>query len=177
MKFCPLCRTEYNDAALRFCLQDGTPLVNSEQQPAPPNFDNESETVIAPKRVEPIRFDPPSSYQYNQTNREPSQPLIVEPAPKRSNTAAIVALSVLATILVLGLGGIGALLYFNSKKTVAVVNNNSNAAVRPTNLNAAGNQNSNTNSSVNAATPTPTPSPLPIAKPTINPETAKRGVV
>ena len=175
MKVCPNCRTEYTDDALRFCLQDGTPLVNLQNKP--PDFNTKSETMVSPKRVEPIRFDPPSSYQKSQSNWESSQPMIVERAPKKSNTAAIVALSVLGTMLVLGLGGAGAWLYSNNQKTVAVVNNNSSTSNRSTGANAANSQNSNANLASPTPTPTPTPSPTPTAKPTakptINPEQAK----
>lgn len=173
MKVCPNCRTEYADDALQFCLQDGTPLINAANPTVSPDFNTESETVISPKRVEPIRFDPPSSYQNSQSNWEQSQPVIVEREAKKSNTAAIVALSVLGTILVLGLGGAGAWLYFNNRKTVAVVNNNSNMPIRSVNSNTANNQNQNTNSNINSNLATPTPSPTPTAKPTINPEQAK----
>ena len=176
MKVCPQCRTEYTDDALKYCLQDGTPLFDAPVQITSPDFTTESETVISPKRVEPIRFDPPSSYQSSQANWETNQPVVVEREPKKSNTPMIVALTILGTILVLGLGGAGAWLYFNNKKTIAVVNNNNSAAPnRPVNTNTANNQNSNANSNANAnlATPTPTPSPTPTAKPTINPQQAK----
>ena len=99
MKVCPQCRTEYTDDGLKYCLQDGTPLVNSPNQNTSPNFTTESETVISPKRVEPIRFDPPSSFQSDQANWEPSQPVVIEREPKKSNTPMIVALTILATIL------------------------------------------------------------------------------
>ena len=96
MKQCPNCRTTYADN-LQFCLQDGTPLVVVSNQDATIAFDTESETVVSPKKVEPIRFYLPSSYQQtNQTNFEPSQPVIVEQREvKKSNTATIVTLSVL----------------------------------------------------------------------------------
>ena len=172
MKVCPQCRTEYTDDALKYCLQDGTPLFDAPVQITSPDFTTESETVISPKRVEPIRFDPPSSYQSSQANWETNQPVVVEREPKKSNTPMIVALTILGTILVLGLGGASAWLYFNNKKTIAVVNNNNSAAPnRPVNTNAANNQNSNANA--NLATPTPTSSPTPTAKPTINPQQAK----
>ena len=38
MKQCPTCRTNYSDDTLRFCLEDGTPLVDSGEQ----------ETVVRP---------------------------------------------------------------------------------------------------------------------------------
>ena len=171
MKVCPQCRTEYTDDGLKYCLQDGTPLFDAPGQITSPDFTTESETVISPKRVEPIRFDPPSSYQSNQANWDANQPVIIEREPKKSNTPMIVALTILGTIAVLGLGGAGAWMYFNNKKNVAVVNNNSAVPNRPNNLNAANNQNSNANA--NLATPTPMPSPTPTAKPTINPQQAK----
>ena len=167
MRVCPKCRTEYTDDALQYCLQDGTPLENSTYKTS--DFNTESETVIAPKRVEPIRFEPPSSYQGSNANRDANEPLIVEREPKKSNTAAIVALSVLGTILVLSLVGAGAWFFLNKNKTIAVANNNSAAPNRPINTNAASNQNQNSNSNVAA----PTPNPTPTTKPTINPEQAK----
>ncbi len=178
MKVCPQCRNEYTDDGLKFCLQDGTPLVNSPGQYTSPEFNTESETVISPKRVEPIRFDPPSSYQSNQANWETNQPLVVEREPKKSNTPMIVALTILGTLLILGLGGVGAWMYFNNRKNVAVANTNTvNTPNRPVNTSAANNQNSTINSNTNAdlasPTPTPTPAATPIAKPTINPQQAK----
>jgi hypothetical protein len=173
MKVCPQCRSEYTDDALKYCLQDGTPLFDSPVQSTSPDFTTESETVISPKRVERIRFDPPSSFQTNQPSWETNQPVIIEREPKKSNTPMIVALTILGTILVLGVGGVGAWLYFNNKKNVAVVNNNSAVPNRSVNTNAANNQNSNANANANLATPTPTPSPTPTAKPTINPQQAK----
>ena len=178
MKLCPQCRTEYTDDALKYCLQDGTPLTDSPNPITSPNFNTESETVISPKRVEPIRFDPPSSFQSNQANWQPSEPIVVEREPKKSNTPMIVALTFLGTLLLLGLGGAVAWVYFNNKKNVAVVNTNNVAAPnRAANANAANNQSSNTNSTnanTNLASPTPTATPTPIPKPTINPQQSKQ---
>lgn len=192
MKVCPQCRTKYTDDGLKFCLQDGTPLVNAPGQYSSPEFNTESETVISPKRVEPIRFDPPSSYRNNQANWETNQPVVVEREPKKSNTPMIIALSILGTLLILGLGGAGAWMYFNDRKNVAVANTNSvNTSNRPGNSSAANNQNSTLNSTLNStansatnstanstantapATPTTTPNPIPTAKPTVNPQQAK----
>ncbi len=169
MKVCPNCRTEYTDDALQYCLEDGTPLVDLSKKSV--EFNTESETLVSPKRVEPIRFEPPSSYQNSKTEWETSQPVIVEREDKKSNTAAIVALSVIGTILILGLGGVGAWLLSNSRQNAAVANNNAPTPNRAVNVNAANNQNSNANA--NLATPTPAPTPTPTARPTINPEQAK----
>ena len=34
MKYCPTCKTRYDEEILRFCMKDGTPLVEEEE----PNF-------------------------------------------------------------------------------------------------------------------------------------------
>lgn len=166
MKICPKCRTEYTDDALQYCLQDGTPLIDARNKTA--DFETESETVVAPKRVEPIRFDPPSSFQNYRTGEQPTEPYVIEREEKKSNTAAVAALSVLATLLIVGLVGAGIWFYSGSQKKVVVVNINSAAPNRSPNANNANNQNQNANS----ATPTPTIMPTP--KPTIDPKQAKQ---
>ena len=109
MKYCPNCRTEYTDDSLQFCLQDGSPLTTPANQNTATSNETESETLVIPKQVEPIRFEPPSSYQTNQPNWQPlSQPVIVQQEKKKSNTPLLVALTALGTSLLLSLGGIGA---------------------------------------------------------------------
>jgi hypothetical protein len=171
MKRCPNCQTTYADDSLQFCLQDGTPLAGIPNQNSADYFNTESETVVSPKRVEPIRFEPPSSYQTNDANRQPMNgPVVIEKhEKKKSNTAAIVTLSVLGTILLLGLGGLGAWLYFANKKTQVAVAVNTNAPQnRLPNANTA-----NQNTNANVATPSPTPTVTPTAQPTLKPEAAK----
>ncbi len=177
MKRCPNCHTTYADDSLQFCLQDGTPLAGIPNQNSTDYFNTESETVVSPKRVEPIRFDLPSSYQTNQTNQtnqEPSQPVIVEQQreTKKSNAATTVLLSVLGTILLLGLGGLGAWLYFANKKTQVAVNVNTTATQpnRPPNASAA---NQNTNANLAASPSPPQPTAAPTAQPTLKPEAVK----
>ncbi len=157
MKQCPNCQTTYADDSLQFCLQDGTPLAQIPNQNSADYFSTESETIVSPKRVEPIRFEPPSSYQpTNQPNWESSQSVVVEPREKKkSRTATVVVLSVLGTILLLGLGGLGAYLYFSNKKTQVAAGNNAAPQNRRSNLNAA-NANQNINANL-AAPPTATP--------------------
>ncbi len=174
MKHCPKCQTEYTDETLQFCLQDGTPLVQDSMANSQSSYDTDAETLVVPKRVEPIRFDLPSSYKTNQTNQnawETSQPLIVEREAKKSNTAMTVALTFLGTVLLLSLGAVGTWLYLrdNNKKQVAVNISNAVTPNRPLpNANNANNQNQNANLA------TPAPSQTPTVKPTINPEQAKK---
>lgn len=170
MKICPNCRTEYTDNALQFCLQDGTPLVDSRDFS---NSNTESETIISPKRVEQIHFDPPSSFQTNQTNERGTEPYIIEREEKKSNTAMVAALSVLSTLLAVGLIGAGIWFYSKGDKKVVVVNNNSATPNRSVNANNSNNQNANANANANVNANLATPSPTPTAKPTINPEQAK----
>jgi hypothetical protein len=153
MKYCPKCRTEYADDSLQFCLQDGTPLAAPASQSSS-DFEIESETLVVPKQVQPIRFEPPSSYQGKQENWQPSPPVAAESIKKKSNTATIIAVSVLGTILLLGLGGFGAWLYFKNSKAKVAVNVNT-VSNRQTNSSAANNQNANAN--IAAVSPTATP--------------------
>jgi len=163
MKHCPKCQTSYTDDSLKFCLQDGMPLDEFPDQSSPTvAFDTDSETIVSPKRVEPIRFEPPSSYQ---NDWQPSQSVIVQPAAKKSNTTAIVLLTALGTILLLGLGGIGVWLYFSKSKTEVAVNVNTTPVNRPQNSNSSNNQILINNSPTPAPTQTPTPSPQPTLKP------------
>ena len=174
MRICPNCRTEYTDDGLQYCLQDGTPLIDAPFQTT--NFDSESETVVSPKQVEPIRFEPPSSYRTNRTERQTNQPFSAPPESKKPNTAATVVLSVLGTLIVLGLIGAGVYFYANSRRTAVVANANIVAANRPPNVvvNQNTNANSNTNANANLNANLASPSPTPTAQPTINPEQAKR---
>jgi len=168
MKQCPNCQTTYADDNLQFCLQDGTRLAQISDQNLPNDDTGEPATVISPKRVETIRFEPPSSYQTNRSNWETSQPIIVERETPKSNTAMVVILSVLGTTLLLGLGGLGAWLYFDNRKTeVVAVNVSSKPQNRPANANAAVNQNAN----ANLASPSPTATPT--VQPTLKPEAVK----
>ncbi len=176
MKYCPQCRTEYADDTLQFCLQDGTPLVQKSLTDSQSSFESDAETLVVPKRVEPIHFDLPSSYRTNQPSRDDwktNQPLIVEREAKKSNTAMTVALTSLGTILLLSLGAVGTWLYLrnNDKKQIIVNVNNAVTPNRPLNANNANSAN-NQNQNANLATPTPTATP--VAKPTINPEQAKK---
>lgn len=46
MKSCPNCRQSFDDISYNFCLDDGTPLVFSDQHKIPDNFETDVETVI-----------------------------------------------------------------------------------------------------------------------------------
>jgi hypothetical protein len=151
MKYCPNCRTNYNDNNLQFCLQDGTPLVN-----------DEPETVMRnPMRIE--LNQPPTQPNFTQPQTG-FQPQPQPETPKKSKTGLIVLGTALATFLILGLAGIGAWIFL-SKQTPQVAQNaantnsntaNANANANSSNINTS-NLNTNVNANVNVVTPTPKP--------------------
>lgn len=161
MKYCPTCDTRYDEDILRFCMKDGTPLVDEEEpkfiampsKSLEPVEDDPSEvtivrksTPIPPPAVEPS-FTPPA---------EPSQRIIVptvdEPKraaatayrptePPKSNTLKVVVLTIFGTLFVLTLGALG----FWGLQQLSGSNSNTNA-----NINANGNiANENTNVNTN----------------------------
>ena len=135
MKVCPSCRTTFDDSQ-NFCLNDGTPLVSAESEPP---------TVAAPlppQRASQINYQaiPPA------ISSPRSQPHNA-PAPK-SRTGLIIALTALATVLLVAAGA-GAWLFFARRDNrAAQINTNANSTARPT---PARNANvSNANSAANS---------------------------
>lgn len=174
MKYCPKCNTRYDEEILRFCMKDGTPLLEEEE----PNFvempsesiENEDEddagdvTVI--RRNIPVPPLPPEDFA--EESFEPEQPppprIVVptspEPAPyqarpvqylppPKSNTFKVVVLTMLGTIAVLGIGAIGFSFLQNDNPGNTNVNINANFDNVNTNVNTNlgidGNFNFNTN--------------------------------
>lgn len=209
MKVCPICDTKFDEEIIRFCTKDGTPLIDVEE----PNFlelpsesldepeDDPGEiTVIRRKESVPL---PPSIDEVNApfvpppaerivipTTSEPPQqvrPRVPEAyyaPPPQSNTLKVVALTVIGTIAVLGIGA--ALFWFLQKErpSNSNVNLNTNLGAFNGNLNTNTaidsnfnfnaspgyntnfNTNFNTNLNSNIKTPTPTPKPSPSETPT-----------
>jgi TonB family protein len=128
MRFCPTCQTRYDEEILRFCIKDGTPLVEENQ----PNFtelpsesgedDFGEETIIRRNSPKLIEKAPETA------KAEPNSPRIVipttqkvkeqqirtktttasyrQPPPRESNTGKIVLLTVLGTLITLMGAGI-----------------------------------------------------------------------
>ncbi len=130
MKQCPSCQTKYTDDTLKFCLQDGTPLVsqiNSETEMPTVAF-TDSETIVSPRQVE--RLDIPVE-KSNTRDWQPSQQTQVsefQPESKKSNTFLVAALTAFIMLLLFG-GAVGTWFYLKSKKTAVVQNNKSKVAV------------------------------------------------
>jgi len=150
MKTCPSCRTLYTDDTLRFCLQDGTPLIAAPDadEPNVSLSGQEEETAVRARRT-PRDADAPVDTAW----KSESQVDRVSPTalPKRrASTLAIASLAAAIVLLFLTIAGaIGLWLYFRD----------SGGDIAKNTDNVRGDQNSRVNSNLNrnsAAQPTPT---------------------
>lgn len=163
MKFCPTCQREYDEEILRFCMKDGTPLVEK----AAPNFiempseslespadDFGEETVI--RRKTPTNPIPPPPPEVEETfTRNSAERIVIptiedkrdqqvrtrtggayQPPPAKSNTAKVVLLTILGTIFVLGAGAGVFWLLQKDTPTAANTNANTNLSTIDTNTNS-----------------------------------------
>jgi hypothetical protein len=168
MKRCPTCQSTYTDDALRFCLQDGTPLVSVTGLPdiektlridsAERRGDEPPPTEILSAPVlpsVPAKSPVTTPYQPRPTETVP-QDFVAAP-PRAKNTALVIPVTIAATVLVLAVVGLGGWLLFGNRNG----DGGNNARVdgeRTTRVPATG------SSSSPAATPAPaTPSPTPTA--------------
>lgn len=200
MRHCPICDERYTDETIKFCTKDGTPLVEdapnfvimpSESIEAPP-ADLGEETVIRRKHDtgftlperDPERIVVPTA-QREEPRIRPRQVYYQPPEPP--NTAKVIALTIVGTLVVLSFG---AGLFWLFQKDPVVMNVNTNPinlnANLNTNLGFNSNFNFNTNANVNtnanayasnfnfnfnfnAASKTPTNTPTPKQSPTMSP--------
>jgi hypothetical protein len=196
MKRCPTCKRTYADDTLRFCLEDGTLLdadaapLNSDQtlllDSASSNAELPPTEILDFGAAPTLRaFDEDATAQPRKvaaTAKQQARPTInefqnpVAPAPVPRNTTSVVAVTAVATILVLAVGGLGAWLLLRDKNgngnsgnsTLAETARSSNASNVTTTNNASGSTVSNTSTlpgtvstPVVVATPYATPSATP----------------
>lgn len=139
MKRCPQCNRNYEDDALSFCLDDGSPLVSAS---APSSFDP-SATVQYPQ---PRDTAPPPTVAF-----QPGQPPPPIPPPawspmpppqtrKRSVWPWLIGIGAVLVFM-----GIGVVILIFAVASVTNTNNNNRAAVNTNNNNRAANRNSNEN--------------------------------
>lgn len=181
MKHCPTCQRAYTDDTLRFCLEDGAALVNDSAANSDATLLMDSASAEPPPTEILPMGSAPTVRAYDEgatlrrakpapTANQQARPTLNDlqnfaaPATKPRNTTSVVAISVVATMLLLGLGGLGAWLMLRDKSgngtsagtETTRANNNSNGAV--TNNNSPGSK--NTNTAVVTSTPLSTPTPL-----------------
>jgi TonB family protein len=194
MKYCPTCETRYDEEILRFCMKDGTPLLEEEE---PKFVAMPSESLDEPVEDEPgdvtvvrrnIPVPPEGTSERPRivvpTYEEQARARVVPPynPPPKSNTAKVVVLTILGTLAVLGVGAAGMWLLQRDNSSNSNVNANANANVNVNantnlgidtnfnfNLNANFNSNTNLNTNVNTNVRTPTPTPKPTPSPTPSP--------
>lgn len=150
MKQCPTCQSQYTDDTLQFCLQDGTPLRFAASY-------GEQETVVS-NRQSNQNITPPltNPTAWNPVNQQSNAAF--ETADKKSNTTTAIFLTVFAMLILFGVAGIAAWIYFRgvkpdentnillAKKTPAdtAANTSSTSPVKPTpaaTINTAANTN------------------------------------
>lgn len=161
MKICPVCQTRYEEEVLRFCIKDGTPLVDEEapvfnELPSESSQEDLGEITIIRKSPEAPGFDErevsESPRLVIHTGGEATpvpmpQPRQRRPAPQpppqpQPNIFKVIVLTILGTVAVLA--GIGLLIWSLRSDDAANTNANSNV-----NLNANIDTNLNTNLNMN----------------------------
>lgn len=201
MKRCPTCQSVYADDSLRFCLQDGATLESASSSA------DEFKTWVLPEGVSGLNEAAPtevldSAAEAASRPRQPSptaphRPRDTNPVtahavtdqPKPRSTATVIALTIVATVALLALGGgVAWLLLRDNKETtqrndnagnMSTPRSNDNQNNAPSNANTRSPSNTNTVASPTpavTATPAATPSATPASTPMTNPS-AEEGAV
>jgi hypothetical protein len=164
MKSCPTCNRTYTDASLNFCLEDGTPLVNTPAPGLDPNatirYTNPRETGHPPaevvRQVAPTYQAPaPVASHGSSFGQQQHSHLSVPLPPPRKSKAIWWILGGVAVVAIIGIGAVIMII------ALAGMGSNSNANANRANANRFGNRNVNTNANVsnvnaNANLPTTT---------------------
>src|SRR5215204_6173201 len=145
MKYCPTCETRYDEEILRFCMKDGTPLLEEEE----PKFvampseslddgaDDDAGDVTVVRRNVPVpepeeeRSPTPRIVvpTYEEQREQQSRSRSAFNPPPKSNTAKVVILTIIATLAVLGVFGGGVWLLQRDNSANSNLNANVNANV------------------------------------------------
>jgi hypothetical protein len=173
MKLCPTCQRRYADETLNFCLEDGAPLtpeVNPSTQETlalgagePPPTEILDPALAPTYGTRPAKPAAPTARQQARaTLRDEVQNFGAAPTatPPARSTTSVVALTVVATILLLALGGLGAWLLLRDTGGGKEVARDGDANVKPTPTNTPDLRGGNTSTPTvtpTSATPTPTP--------------------
>ena len=157
MKRCPTCRSTYTDNSLRFCLQDGAPLVGVSDEP--PSFDpaltlredgperlshDPPPTEILDARAMPTMRMPSPAPTEDIRSRATDRPgQNISPAQKSSHPAMTIAVICVAALLLLS-AGLGLMLWMRRSPAAG-----GNTATDESTRRAATNENSGTTAGAN----------------------------
>jgi hypothetical protein len=139
MKYCPTCQITYADESLRFCLQDGTGLLNYPGSAPAPTVDfSEKETVVRQNPPAPtvdyseketvVRQNPPTADW--QPARE-TRGAVTQPDVKKSNPLLMVIAISLVMLVIFGGIGLGWLL-LKDDKSLSNLNGPDKTSPKPT---------------------------------------------
>src|SRR5690349_17964020 len=110
MKECPVCKTSYTDDSLKYCLSDGSALVDA----------IDGEQTFVRRGEPPIRVTIPQPVEQTAVLLRQQQPTV---RPSGAGTLLKVAVILLGFgFLLTAVLGIAGLLYYNSTRTVVVTN-------------------------------------------------------
>jgi hypothetical protein len=135
MKRCPTCNRTYTDESIKFCLEDGTPLLSDA-----PQFDPNATIVYtapqtgqSPSSHPPAPGYPPEPPRLNQAAPAPQQqwsPPPPQPRPQKKSNAIWWILGIVAVLTVIG---IGLFIMILAIASMSSSNSNSNQSLANTN--------------------------------------------
>lgn len=136
MKYCPVCRSQYSDVTLRFCLQDGTVLqVSGEAKQSTIDTVSFSDPITADNilKTEELNLFAPPNEQGKTQKWNPAPPksaLRREPEIKKSKSSAKILLAVFSAVLMIAAVGAGGWFYLKNQTDSSVqVTNPANSAI------------------------------------------------
>lgn len=149
MKHCPSCRTQYTDDTLKFCLQDGTALIEVFSTATPTVVFDEKEIAVSNRGQMASKDSQETRWRQSEVTRISS----LLPETEKSKTAIAVFLTAFAMLVAFGFVSVGAWLYFRNGQS-EIAKNNTNTSVENVMVNAIGGSNMES-SPVPGATRTP----------------------
>lgn len=149
MRYCPSCQTQYTDDTLRFCLQDGSTLIERLEADTPTVAFGETNTVVSNRRAGQTQDSQVTSWRAEEPTRVASG----QASPRKSNVLLPVFATAAVMFLLLAVAVIGIWIYMSSGRVVGTDDLAKNTA------NLATPAPSDTSSFVPTPVPTPTTPP------------------
>lgn len=181
MKRCPTCQSTYTDDTLRFCLQDGTPLVSVGQGTGPAATDagktlvldsTERRTDEPPPTeiINPAALPTAASSQKRLTTPQQARPTQAGPPdlatqqqqPARKTSSLVIPVAIAATVLALAVAGLGAWLLLGNRNSAGTGNTPADGE-RTTRTPASTSGSPAVSPTPASSTPTPSASPVNVA--------------